>query len=455
MRHDGRQPDELRPITFERDYTECAGGLGARRASARTRVLCTASIDEDVPRWMRGNGQGLGDRRVLDAARLLARAHPTARRQGGKPTGRTQEIQRLIGRSLRAVCDMGLLGERQVIVDCDVLQADGGTRTASICGGYLALHDALTRLVAGRAHRRPPARPTSARPSPSASSTACRCSTCPTSRTPSAEVDMNVVMTGGGPLRRGAGHGRGRCRSAAASSTRCSASAEAGIGEIIDLQRESWPTPPAPRRRRETAAATAARRLVLATANPDKVAEIDGLLGDAGRAGAAAGRRARRGRGRRHARGQRPAEGAWRCVDGDGRAGGGRRHRPRGRRPRRRARRALGPLRRRRRRPTPTTWPSCSPSWRVGARRRPTAGRGSAPWRCCAGPTAARWWPRARSTARSPPARAGDGGFGYDPVFVPDEGDGRTFAEMTAGEARHQPPRPRLPPLAERARSPI
>jgi ribonuclease PH len=112
----------------------------------RTRVLCTASIDEDVPRWMKGSGKGW----VTAEYSMLPGSSPDRvdrEAAKGKQSGRTVEIQRLIGRSLRASCDMGLLGERQVVVDCDVLQADGGTRTASICGGYLALHDALSRLV--------------------------------------------------------------------------------------------------------------------------------------------------------------------------------------------------------------------------------------------------------------------------------------------------------------------
>jgi ribonuclease PH len=144
-RADGRANDEMRPITFERDYTDMAAG-SVLVSFGRTRVLCTASVDEDVPRWMRNTAKGW----VTAEYSMLPGSSPE--RVGreaakGKQSGRTQEIQRLIGRSLRAVCDMRLLGERQVIVDCDVLQADGGTRTASICGGYLALHDALTRLV--------------------------------------------------------------------------------------------------------------------------------------------------------------------------------------------------------------------------------------------------------------------------------------------------------------------
>ena len=145
-RPDGRAADELRPITFERDYTEMADRL-VLVSFGRTRVLCTASIDEDVPRWMRGTRQGLGDRRVLDAARVVARA---CRPRGGE--GQAERTDRRDPAPDRPLPAGGVrhavLGERQVVVDCDVLQADGGTRTASICGGYLALHDALARLVA-------------------------------------------------------------------------------------------------------------------------------------------------------------------------------------------------------------------------------------------------------------------------------------------------------------------
>jgi ribonuclease PH len=144
-RFDGRHNDEFRPITFERDFTEMSAG-SVLVSFGRTRVLCTASIDEDVPRWMKGSGKGW----VTAEYSMLPGSSPDRvdrEAAKGKQSGRTVEIQRLIGRSLRASCDMGLLGERQVVVDCDVLQADGGTRTASICGGYLALHDALSRLV--------------------------------------------------------------------------------------------------------------------------------------------------------------------------------------------------------------------------------------------------------------------------------------------------------------------
>ncbi|MGH9302084.1 MAG: ribonuclease PH, partial [Acidimicrobiales bacterium] len=145
MRVDGRAHDELRPASFVRDYTEFAPG-SVLVSMGRTRVLCTASVDDRVPPWMRGSGKGW----VTAEYSMLPGSSPE--RVGreaakGRQSGRTQEIQRLIGRSLRAVCDMVAVGERQIVLDCDVLQADGGTRTASICGAYVALHDAFTRLV--------------------------------------------------------------------------------------------------------------------------------------------------------------------------------------------------------------------------------------------------------------------------------------------------------------------
>ncbi|NDE71007.1 MAG: ribonuclease PH, partial [Actinobacteria bacterium] len=143
-RPDGRQANQLRELKFERDFTEMA--LGSVLVSfGKTRVLCTASVDEDVPRWMKGKNKGwvTAEYSMLPGATPERNDREAAK---GKQGGRTIEIQRLIGRSLRSCCDMTLLGERQVIVDCDVLQADGGTRTASICGAYIALHDALTRV---------------------------------------------------------------------------------------------------------------------------------------------------------------------------------------------------------------------------------------------------------------------------------------------------------------------
>ena len=140
MRPDGRLPDELRPISFERDYTEMTPG-SVLVSFGRTRVLCTASVDDEVPRWMRGRGTGW----VTAEYAMLPGSSPE--RVQRKVSGRSQEIQRLIGRSLRSVCDMKALGERLIAVDCDVLQADGGTRTASITGAFLALHVSCARLV--------------------------------------------------------------------------------------------------------------------------------------------------------------------------------------------------------------------------------------------------------------------------------------------------------------------
>ena len=145
LRSDGRANDEARPLSFVRDFTEMAAG-SVLVSFGRTRVLCTASVDADVPRWLKGKGRGW----VSAEYSMLPGSTPErASREAakGKQSGRTQEIQRLIGRSLRSVTRLELLPDLQTLVDCDVLQADGGTRTAAICGGYVALHDAITRLV--------------------------------------------------------------------------------------------------------------------------------------------------------------------------------------------------------------------------------------------------------------------------------------------------------------------
>jgi ribonuclease PH len=242
-RLDGRKPDDLRPITFERDFTEFA--LGSVLVSfGRTRVLCTASLEEDVPRWMRGSGLGWV---TAEYGMLPGSSSERIRREAkeGRPSGRTQEIQRLIGRSLRAVCDRVLLGERQLIVDCDVIQADGGTRTASICGGYLALHDALTRLVQVSLLAEQPLR------EPCAAISVGIVEGVPMIdlvyvEDAGAEVDMNVVMTGSGRFvevqgtAEGAPYSRGELDDLLLL-------AEAGIAEIVSLQEELLATPPAPR----------------------------------------------------------------------------------------------------------------------------------------------------------------------------------------------------------------
>jgi len=144
-RPSGRAPDELRPVRFTRGFTKHAEG-SVLVEFGDTRVLCTASIEDVVPPFLRGKGQGwvTGEYGMLPRATHSRSAREAAR---GKQSGRTQEIQRLIGRSLRAVLDLQALGERTVTIDCDVLQADGGTRTASITGGYVALAEACEGLV--------------------------------------------------------------------------------------------------------------------------------------------------------------------------------------------------------------------------------------------------------------------------------------------------------------------
>lgn len=145
MRPSGRVNDEMRSVKFTRNYTMHAEG-SVLVEFGNTKVLCTASVDERTPPWLRGQGKGW----VTAEYGMLPRS--TNSRMGreaarGKQSGRTQEIQRLIGRSLRAVVNLEALGERQIIIDCDVIQADGGTRTASISGAYIALCDAMQSLL--------------------------------------------------------------------------------------------------------------------------------------------------------------------------------------------------------------------------------------------------------------------------------------------------------------------
>src|SRR5437588_9095061 len=145
MRPSGRAPDMLRPVSLEPGVAKYAEGSCLAKFGD-THVLCTASVEERVPPWMRNSGKGW----VTAEYGMLPRStHTRTDREAarGRQSGRTQEIQRLIGRSLRAVTDLAALGERQIRIDCDVLQADGGTRTAAITGSYVALHQALAKFV--------------------------------------------------------------------------------------------------------------------------------------------------------------------------------------------------------------------------------------------------------------------------------------------------------------------
>jgi ribonuclease PH len=242
-RRDGREPEDLRVVAFTRDYTEFAAG-SVLVDFGRTRVLCTASVEERVPPWLRGTGKGW----VTAEYSMLPGSSPE--RVGreaakGKQSGRTQEIQRLIGRSLRAVTDLATMGEVQITVDCDVLQADGGTRTASITGGYLALHDACSRLVGSGTLAAHPI------------TDACGAISVGVvdavpyldldySEDVRAEVDMNVVMTGSGRFIEVQGTAEGLPFTRAELDALL-ALADAGIGELFDLQRTLLEEPPAPR----------------------------------------------------------------------------------------------------------------------------------------------------------------------------------------------------------------
>jgi ribonuclease PH len=243
VRNDGRNPDELRPLSFERDFTVMAAG-SVLVSSGRTRVLCTASVEEDVPRWMRGTGKGwvTGEYSLLPGSSPERVGREAAK---GKQSGRTQEIQRLIGRSLRAVTDMKALGELQVTLDCDVLQADGGTRTASICGAYVALHDALTRLQQQGKLKTHPLVDACAAVSVGVVGGACLLDL-DYSEDSGAETDMNVVMTGSG----GFVEVQGTAEGAPFSRTELDellGLAEKGITRILEAQAAVLATPPTPR----------------------------------------------------------------------------------------------------------------------------------------------------------------------------------------------------------------
>jgi ribonuclease PH len=243
LRADGRALDEARPLTFERDFTEMAAG-SVLVSFGRTRVLCTASVDNDIPRWLKGKGRGW----VSAEYSMLPGSTPErANREAakGKQSGRTQEIQRLIGRSLRSVTRLELLPDVQILVDCDVLQADGGTRTASICGGYVALHDAVTRLVLAG---------TIAEHALSDLVAAISVGVIggvpmldlPYEEDVRADTDMNVVMTGSGHFV----EVQGTAEQAAFDRDELDQLldlATVGIGRIHEAQRSVLATPPSPR----------------------------------------------------------------------------------------------------------------------------------------------------------------------------------------------------------------
>jgi ribonuclease PH len=241
-RIDGRRPDELRPIKAIRGYSEFAEG-SVLFESGRTRVLVTASIDERVPEFLRGTGRGW----ITAEYSMLPRAtdERTPREVvKGRLGGRTQEIQRLVGRSLRAVCDLAAMGETTIWVDCDVLQADGGTRTASITAAYLALWDACTKLTDDGRLRAFPLREEVAATSVGMVGGAPYLDLS-YSEDSAAEVDMNVVMTGSGRFVEVQGTAEGRPFTYDELQTMLDL-ARKGIDELIVIQRRILESPPSP-----------------------------------------------------------------------------------------------------------------------------------------------------------------------------------------------------------------
>ena len=233
MRPSTRQASQLRPVQFTRHFTRHAEG-SVLVCFGDTQVICTASVEENVPGFLKGKGQGW----VTAEYGMLPRSTGSRMKReaaSGKQSGRTQEIQRLIGRSLRAVVDLKKLGERQIVIDCDVIQADGGTRTASICGAWVALADAIAGLMARGALKESPLLDHVAAVSvgiyqgvPVLDLDYPEDSAC--------DTDMNVVMTGAGGFVEIQGTAEGAPFSRD-EMTQLLALAEAGIGELVVLQK--------------------------------------------------------------------------------------------------------------------------------------------------------------------------------------------------------------------------
>jgi ribonuclease PH len=235
LRASGRLANAMRPVTIQRHYT-CHAEGSVLVSFGGTKVLCTASVEEKVPPHKRGSGQGW----VTAEYGMLPRAtHTRSDREAarGKQSGRTQEIQRLIGRSLRCVFDLGLLGERTIALDCDVLQADGGTRTAAITGAFVAAHDAVSWLLAQGKITQSPIRGAVAAISvgmlggvPLLDLEYTEDSSC--------DTDMNVVMTARGGFVELQGTAEGQAFSRAEMNALLDL-AEKGIGELFTAQREA------------------------------------------------------------------------------------------------------------------------------------------------------------------------------------------------------------------------
>ena len=235
MRPSGRAPEQMRSVKFTRNYTNYAEG-SVLVEFGNTRVLCTATVEERVPPFLKGKGQGW----VTAEYGMLPRAtHSRVQREAakGKQSGRTMEIQRLIGRALRAVVDLDALGERQITLDCDVLQADGGTRTASISGSYVALYDAIKSLLKQNKIKKNPIH------GQVASVSVGICKGVPVldldyEEDSSAETDMNIVMNDAGHFIELQGTAEGHAFRREELNTMLEL-AEKGIREIMAIQNES------------------------------------------------------------------------------------------------------------------------------------------------------------------------------------------------------------------------
>ncbi len=232
-RTQGREPDQLRNVNMTRKYIKNAQG-SCLIEMGETRVLCTASVEDRVPPHLRNTGSGWI---TAEYGMLPACSHGRIPRESsrGKVGGRTHEIQRLIGRSLRAVVDLDLLGERTIWIDCDVLQADGGTRTASITGAYVALRDALDWMLAEKLIGRNPLRDQVAAISVGIINEENLILDLDYSEDSNADVDMNVVMTGGGNLIEVQGTAEGQAFSREQMNALVDL-AEKGIRELMAMQ---------------------------------------------------------------------------------------------------------------------------------------------------------------------------------------------------------------------------
>ena len=233
IRIDGRSRTQLRPVKLSVDFIDYAEGSVLIEAG-RTRVLCTATVEEKVPPFLEGKGQGW----VTAEYNMLPRATHTrnARERSGKLSGRTQEIQRLIGRSLRAAVDLASLGARTITLDCDVIQADGGTRTASVTGAYVALHRACSRLLAQGLLTVHPIRTAVAAVSVGVVEGEILLDLC-YAEDSCADVDFNVVMTAGHEFIEVQGTGEGGVFSRATMSDLLDL-AEQGIDELLQIQQK-------------------------------------------------------------------------------------------------------------------------------------------------------------------------------------------------------------------------